>query len=200
MNGITIGDLINSAQFFEQARELGIQTITQAEYEEKYDETQKAVHRLPNLRRKLRREEDALRRDRILRDIEHVQTQLDRLYNEVVRKRRGNRQTWDEIKRLKRKIQMLKGLGRLKRRKEGIRSLRGEIKEAEHNITVDERRAYFDKKPHAPRIAYNLKETARKGRKHGHTGRDRWCEMCREVSKAERTLRFFEEGEVDIGK
>ena len=193
-----IGDIINVEQLIEQAKEYNVTLLAQDNYEERYERTRRALRRLPFLKSKLRNAEDDLRHDRIRRDIEANQRRLDHLYGQLETKK-ANRQTWNEITELKEEIGRLRGERRFNWKVRTVRCLREDIRKSRGDITVDERRARFDKRPDAYKFAYLLRAKVRKGRNKGHNGRNKGCEVCNEVYKAERSLRFYEKGDVKIG-
>ena len=198
---ISIGELLGE-QIIEQAREKGVGLVTQPDYEAMLDKSLKARTRLPCLKKKLRREQNRFSSLPIVRKVNFTQKAIDSLFKELdkVKAQNGNTgKVWKEIKALKREITEMRNTRTFRRGVAKLNHLKSQITSHANDIScgnVDERRAYFDKKPNSPKLAHGWHETIRKGRNQGHGQCKKHCDVCKDMREAERSLNFFRDGDV----
>ena len=198
---MSIGDLLGE-RIIEQAKEVGVGLITQEDYEVLLEKSQKARNSLPRLKRKLRTAQRNFSSLPIVRKVNIGQKELDVLFKELNEAKSQNRpvgRIWKEIKALKREISEMRNTRTFRRGVVKINSLKNRIASHANDIScgnVDERRATFDKKGNAFRIAHEWHETIRKGENKGHGHCKSHCEICNEMRKAQRNLNFYGQGDI----
>ncbi len=202
---MNIGDMVDIDGLLREARVLSGQSVlTQEEYEARVEATQRAVRRLPRLRKRRDYLQRTFRKRNgvVLRQIDRAERDLAYWESVLASKRKGRpKETAREIiPKIKARLKELRSEPNLVESKKELARLHREIKELEEFLQsqgIDERRVLFENRPNAPQIVHGWKEARRKMRNTGHDKNCR-CPVCKEGRKAERNLAFFGQDSVKI--